>query len=54
MSQTIVVAGIGYVGLSIAVLLSQKHHVICVDPDSSKISSINRKESPIRDISKII
>lgn len=45
----IAVAGIGYVGLSLAVLLSQKHEVTAVDVISEKIEKINRKESPIKD-----
>ncbi|OUZ31610.1 UDP-glucose dehydrogenase [Enterococcus faecium] len=45
----IAVAGMGYVGLSIATLLSQKHEVIAVDIDSDKIEKINQKVSPIKD-----
>lgn len=45
----IVVAGAGYVGMSLAVLLSQKHDVTIVDIMSSKVDKINRKESPVRD-----
>lgn len=45
----IVVAGIGYVGLSLAVLLSQYHDVIAVDISEEKVNKINQKESPIQD-----
>ena len=45
----IAVAGTGYVGLSIAVLLSQRHHVEAVDIVPEKVEMINRRESPIRD-----
>lgn len=46
---TIAVAGIGYVGLSIATLLAQHHRVFAVDIDSEKIKKINRGESPLSD-----
>lgn len=45
----IAVAGTGYVGLSIAVLLSQHHHVTAVDIVPEKVELINRKKSPIQD-----
>ena len=45
----IAVAGTGYVGLSLAVLLSQHHEVKAVDVLPSKVDSINRRVSPIRD-----
>lgn len=45
----IAVAGTGYVGLSIATLLSQHHHVTAVDIVPEKVELINRKESPIQD-----
>lgn len=45
----IAVAGTGYVGLSIAVLLAQHHEVIAVDIIPEKIEMINRKKSPIHD-----
>ena len=45
----IVVAGTGYVGLSLAVLLAQKNEVIAVDIIPEKVEKINRKESPIQD-----
>jgi len=46
----IVVIGAGYVGMSIAVLLSQKHQVIILDTNKEKIKKINNKISPIKDI----
>ena len=45
----IAVAGTGYVGLSIATLLAQKHEVVAVDVIPEKVEKINRKESPIQD-----
>ena len=45
----IAVAGIGYVGMSLAVLLAQKHHVMAVDVLPEKVEKINRGVSPIQD-----
>ena len=45
----IAVAGTGYVGLSIATLLSQHHHVTAVDVIPEKVELINRRRSPIQD-----
>ena len=45
----IAVAGTGYVGLSIATLLSQKHHVTAVDVIPEKVEKINNRISPIQD-----
>ena len=45
----IAVAGIGYVGLSMAVLLSKHNRVVAYDIDSRKIELINQRVSPIRD-----
>ena len=45
----IAVAGTGYVGLSIATLLSQHNKVVAVDIVPEKVKKINRKESPIQD-----
>ena len=45
----IAVAGTGYVGLSLATLLSQRHRVVAVDVVPEKVEKINRRESPIRD-----
>ena len=45
----IAVAGTGYVGLSMATLLSQKHSVVAVDIVPEKVEMINRRQSPIQD-----
>ena len=47
--MNIAVAGTGYVGLSIATLLSQHHHVTAVDIVPEKVEMINRRQSPIQD-----
>ena len=46
---TIAVAGTGYVGLSIATLLSQHHKVLAVDIVPEKVELINNRRSPIQD-----
>lgn len=46
---TISVAGTGYVGLSIATLLSQHHKVLAVDIVPEKVELINNRRSPIQD-----
>lgn len=46
---TIAVAGLGYVGLSIAVLLAQKNRVLAVDVVPEKVEMIKNKRSPIHD-----
>ena len=45
----IAVAGTGYVGMSIATLLSQNHDVIAVDVIKEKVDMINQRKSPIQD-----
>ena len=45
----IVVAGTGYVGLSIATLLAQHHQVVAVDVIAEKVDQLNRRVSPIQD-----
>ena len=45
----IAVAGTGYVGLSISVLLSQKHEVTAVDIVAEKVEKLNARQSPIQD-----
>ena len=45
----IAVAGTGYVGLSISVLLAQHHHVTAVDIIADKVDLINQRKSPIQD-----
>lgn len=47
--MNITIAGIGYVGLSSAVLLSQNHSIIAFDIDKKKVEKINNKISPIED-----
>lgn len=47
--MTIAVAGTGYVGLSIATLLSQNHKVYAVDIIPEKVEMINNRKSPIQD-----
>lgn len=49
MKKNIAVAGTGYVGLSIAVLLAQHHKVIAVDIIPEKVEMINNRKSPIQD-----
>ena len=46
---TIAVAGTGYVGLSIAILLSQHHKVYAVDIVPAKVNMLNQRKSPIQD-----
>lgn len=46
----VVVVGTGYVGLSNAVLLSQRHQVVAVDIDAHKIDQISARVSPIEDV----
>ena len=48
-NYTIAVAGTGYVGLSIATLLSQHHQVLAVDVIPEKVEKINKRISPIQD-----
>ena len=45
----VAVAGTGYVGLSIATLLSQHHKVTAVDVIPEKVEKINKRISPIQD-----
>ena len=49
MNRKIAVAGTGYVGLSIAVLLAQHNHVVAVDINSEKVELIKNRKSPIVD-----
>ena len=52
----IAIAGTGYVGLSLAVLFAQHHHVVAVDILQEKVDQINRRVSPIvdKDISEYL
>ena len=45
----VAVAGTGYVGLSIATLLAQHHHVTAVDVIPEKVEKLNNRISPIQD-----
>jgi len=47
--KNIVVVGLGYVGISNAILLAQKNNVVAIDLDENKINLINKKISPIHD-----
>ena len=47
--MNITVVGTGYVGLSLAVLLAQKNHVVALDIVPEKVDLINHKKSPIKD-----
>lgn len=49
MNRKIAIAGTGYVGLSLAVLLAQKNQVTAVDIIPKKVEKINNKKSPIQD-----
>ena len=49
MKMNIAVAGTGYVGLSLATLLSQHNHVMAVDIIPEKVDMVNHRKSPIRD-----
>lgn len=49
MDKKIAIAGTGYVGMSLAVLLAQHNHVTAVDIIPEKVEMINNRKSPIRD-----
>jgi UDPglucose 6-dehydrogenase len=49
MGSHVVVAGVGHVGLSLAVLLAQHNQVTAVDVVPEKVALLNAKKSPIRD-----
>jgi UDPglucose 6-dehydrogenase len=43
------VAGLGYVGISNAILLAQHHEVVAIDVDAARVAAINARQSPIAD-----
>ena len=45
----ITIVGAGYVGISLAVLLSQKHEVVVLDIDEERVNKINNKQSTVKD-----
>ena len=45
----IAVAGLGYVGLSLAVLLAQRHEVAALDVAPARVDAVNARQSPIED-----
>ena len=49
MDKTIAIAGLGYVGLSLATLLAQNNRVLAVDVSQEKINLVNARKSPIHD-----
>ena len=49
MSTTVSIVGLGYVGLSNAILLSQHNNVIAIDNDSERVKLVNQRKSPIHD-----
>ena len=49
MKKTIAVAGLGYVGLSMATLIAQNNKVLAVDISAEKVAAVNNRQSPIRD-----
>jgi len=48
--KNISIVGLGYVGLSNAILLSQRNNVIAIDTDKYRIDLINQRKSPIQDV----
>ena len=49
MRRKIAIAGGGYVGMAMGVLLAQNNDVCLVDPIKEKVDKVNRRESPIAD-----
>jgi len=49
MKKNIAIFGLGYVGMSLAMLLAQNHHVTAVDVAQEKIDLVNARKSPVKD-----
>ena len=49
MEKKITIVGAGYVGISLAILISRKNSVLLLDIDESKVNKINKKKCPISD-----
>ena len=49
MKENIAIFGLGYVGLSLATLLAQNHHVTAIDVSQEKVDAVNARKSPIKD-----
>ena len=49
MKKNIAIAGLGYVGLSMATLLAQNNRVLAVDVSAEKVDMVNKRQSPIQD-----
>ena len=47
--MTIAVAGLGYVGMSVAVLLAQHNRVVALDVNATRVAQVNDRRSPIED-----
>jgi len=48
--MNITVVGLGYVGMSLSILLSQRHQVTALDIDEDRVKLVNQKKSPIQDL----
>ena len=48
--KKISVVGIGYVGISLAAILSKQNYVLALDIDQKKVDQVNDMESPIEDV----
>ena len=47
--MNITIVGMGYVGMSLSMLLAEKNNIVCYDVDINKINKINNNISPIED-----
>ena len=48
-TKNISIVGAGYVGMSLAIMLAQRHDVNIIDTDDKKVRLINSNESPLKD-----